>query len=72
MARDMVLNEKEVGPFTSTISLEAKTPEAKEFETVFGTSQINIDEIVRYRDVKEYINNNKINVLNKKDFKWLK
>jgi hypothetical protein len=36
--RDMELKEKETGLFTSTVWLEAKTPEAKEFETTFVTS----------------------------------
>ncbi len=68
VTRDMVLKGEGLGYFTNTISLEARVPEAKEFETTFVmTKDINF----HYKEIKEYIKDNHINVINKKDFKWL-
>ena len=69
--RDMKLKEKETGLFTSTVWLEAKSPEAKEFETTFVTSDAKETNAGRFEYVIKYIKNNNINVLNKEKFKWL-
>ncbi len=68
VTKDMVLKGEGLGYFKNTISLEAKSLEAKEFETTFVmTKDINF----HYKEIKEYIKDNHINVVNKKDFKWL-
>ena len=68
VTRDMVLKGEGLGYFTNTISLEAKSSEAKEFETTFVVSK---DVNFHYKEIREYIKDNHINVVNKKDFEWL-
>ncbi|MHC4270275.1 MAG: hypothetical protein ACYSTS_17690 [Planctomycetota bacterium] len=68
---DMELKEKETGLFTSTVWLEAKSPEAKEFETTFVTSDSKETNAGRFKYVIKYIKDNNVNVLNKEKFKWL-
>ena len=52
VTRDMVLKGEGLGYFTNSISLEAKSPEDKEFETTFVMSK---DINFHYKEIKEYI-----------------
>jgi hypothetical protein len=72
MARDMELREEAIDIFKSTIWLDAKTPEAEEFEISFEISETNNDKINIYKDVIEYIADHNINVINKKHISWLR
>ncbi len=70
-ARDMELREEAISFSKSIIWLDAKTPEAEEFEISFETSEIDNNKIDCYKEVIEYIADHNINVINKKHISWL-